>query len=40
MCQGSYVTAKLADILDPKPTDTRTAEEIVGGIKEKLNKMK
>jgi hypothetical protein len=39
-CGGSYITAKLDDILNPKPVDTRTTEEIVGGIREKLNKMK
>ena len=40
LCGGSYITAKLDDIINPKPIDTRTTEEIVGGIKEKLNKMK
>ena len=40
LCGGSYITAKLDDIINPKPVDTRTTEEIVGGIKEKLNKMK
>ena len=40
LCSGGYITAKLSDILDPKPVDTRTTDEIVGGIREKLNKMK
>ncbi len=33
---GSYIEAKLQDILDPKPVDNRTADEIVEGIRNKL----
>ena len=33
---GSYVQAKLQDILDPKPVDNRTANEIIEGIRKKL----
>ena len=29
---GSYVTAKLADIINPKPVDNRTGEEIAADI--------
>ena len=29
---GSYITAKLADILNPKPVDNRTGEEIAADI--------
>ena len=29
---GSYITAKLADIINPKPTDNRTGEEITADI--------
>ena len=29
---GSYITAKLADIINPKPVDDRTGEEIAAGI--------
>ena len=29
---GSYITAKLADIINPKPTDNRTCEEITADI--------
>lgn len=36
---GSYIQAKLADILDPKPVDNRTADEIISGIKDKIEKM-
>ena len=33
---GSYIEAKLQDILNPKPVDNRTAKEIVEGIRKKL----
>ena len=36
---GSYIQAKLVDILDPKPVDNRTADEIINGIKDKIKKM-
>ena len=29
---GSYITAKLADIINPKPADNRTGEEIAADI--------
>ena len=29
---GSYITAKIADIINPKPADTRAGEEIAAGI--------
>ena len=29
---GSYITAKLADIIDPKKVDARTGDEIVADI--------
>lgn len=29
---GSYVTAKLADIINPNPVDNRTGEEIAADI--------
>ena len=29
---GSYITAKLADIINPKPTDNRTGAEITAEI--------
>ena len=31
------MNAKLMDILDPKPTETRTSEEIINNIKNKIN---
>lgn len=33
---GSVLQMKLQDILDPKPVDNRTTEEIVEGIRKKL----
>lgn len=32
MCGGSYITARFADLLEPKPVDTRTGEEIVADV--------
>lgn len=36
MSGGSYIQAKLKDILDPKPEETRTPDEIIEGIRKKL----
>lgn len=33
---GNFVQAKLQDILDPKPVDNRTADDIIEGIRNKL----
>ena len=33
---GSYIEAKLQDILEPKPVDNRTADDIIDGIRNKL----
>ena len=33
---GSYIEAKLQDILEPKPVDNRTSDDIIEGIKNKL----
>ena len=32
MFGGSYITAKLSDIINPKPADNRTGEEIAADI--------
>ena len=32
MSNGSYVTAKFEDIINPKPTENRTGEEIAADI--------
>jgi hypothetical protein len=36
---GSYMTAKLNDILNPKPIETRTSEEIINKMKNKMQKI-
>lgn len=36
---GSYIQAKLVDVLDPKPVDNRTANEIINSIKDKIEQM-
>ena len=33
---GSYIEAKLQDILEPKPVDNRTSDDIIEGIRNKL----
>lgn len=40
MTGGAYMTAKLEDVLYPKPVDHRTADDIIGNIKNKIGKMK
>ena len=37
---GSYISVILTDILNPKPADNRTSEEVISGIKNKIDKMK
>ncbi len=37
---GSYMRIRFADILNPKPEETRTPEEIISGIKGKLAKLR
>lgn len=36
---GDFAVTPLEELLDPKPEDNRTAEEIIGHIREKLRKM-
>lgn len=33
---GSFVRAKMSELLDPKPVDNRTSSEIIDGIRNKL----
>jgi hypothetical protein len=40
LCEGSFINVKLVDILNPKPQETRTADDIINGIKNKIDKMK
>ena len=32
ICGGSYITEKFADIINPKPVDNRTGDEIAADI--------
>ena len=40
MVQGKMITVEYEDIINPKPEEKRTADEIIDGIKDKINKMK
>jgi hypothetical protein len=37
---GNYIEIKLNDILNPKPVETRTSDDVISDIKNKLEKMK
>lgn len=37
---GSYIKAKIKDIFEPQKIEKRTPEEIINGIKGKLEKMR
>ena len=37
---GTYIQAKLSDILEPRKEEERTADEIIGNIRGKVEKMK
>lgn len=39
MVGGSYIKAEYDDIINPKPEDNRTADEIIGGIRQKLSEI-
>ena len=34
--QGNYVKMRYIEMIEPKPEETRTADEIINGIKKKL----
>ena len=36
---GSYMQVRYMDIINPKPEETRTADEIIQHIKDGLNKL-
>lgn len=36
---GTYLKARYTEIIDPRPADPRTGEEIVDGIKSKLRQI-
>jgi hypothetical protein len=39
-CCGNYIKAKLSDILDPKPQETRTSTEIIEEMKKKVDEIR
>ena len=40
MVNGKFISVEYEDIINPKPEEKRSADEIIGNIKDKLNKMK
>lgn len=39
MSQGKYIKVEYDEIINPKPVDNRSADEIISGIKNKLEKL-
>lgn len=37
---GSYITARLEDIFYPQPVEEKSTDDIIGGIKGKIDKMR
>ena len=37
--QGNYINVRYYDLINPKPVDNRTEEEIIDHIKNKLNQL-
>lgn len=37
--EASYITVDYSDLINPKPVDNRSADEIIGNIKQKIDKM-
>lgn len=40
MVNGKFITAEYEDIIDPKPIEIRSANDVINSIKDKINKMK
>lgn len=40
MVQGKMMTVEYEDIINPKPEEKRSADEIINGLKNKIDKMK
>lgn len=40
MVQGKFISAEYEDIINPKPEEKRSADEIINGLKNKIDKMK
>jgi hypothetical protein len=38
--EACYIDVDYIDLINPKPVDKRSADEIIGNIKNKINKMK
>lgn len=37
---GSYITARLEDIFYPQPVEEKSADDIIGGIRRKIDTMR
>ena len=40
LVRGKFMSVEYEDIINPKPEEKRTADEIIDGIKDKIDKMK
>jgi hypothetical protein len=40
MVNGKFMSVEYEDIINPKPEEKRSADEIINGIKNKIDKMK
>lgn len=40
LVRGKFMPKEYSDIINPKPEEKRSADEIIGGIKDKIEKMK
>ena len=40
MINGKFISVEYEDIINPKPEEKRSADEIINGIKDKIDKMK
>ena len=39
LVQGKFISVEYEDIINPKPEEKRTADEIIDGIKDKIEKL-
>ena len=39
LVQGKFMSVEYEDIINPKPEEKRTADEIIDGIKDKIEKL-
>ena len=37
--EASYITVDYSELINPKPVDNRSADEIIGNIKQRIDKM-